>query len=698
MVNYLHYVKKQHWDLTLGANTKVTETLDQDSIELLEGRAPAISSQDRNYISEKFKEYHLFPKLTDPDLRAEVKKAVDRQGPIITLRTFHKDLTVLQRRLHDPLKDVLGPMSRSEHTIRSKVKATFEDILEQLTRTTRSRPRYNPEQRKQFADRCYELLFWKLMRTSTGFRVSKIGLHELAMRVYRNKFLDRPLPIPNSREERYDLETGRRHGLQLFNKPVAMRRLYADEQRDIIEDKSVSASFMARFIASVFLEGRSSASGFGQSANIHPHSIHPSDACNRISSDSDVMSDSVAGTVFDSRSPGSHAASDSSEVDMLTDIDLFETEPMLTWSDTSTRPASQASFYTESDTSTAESSQPYLRSGPVRLTQSPVYPQAYASRAASLDECSPRPSSVGTINTSTHDSALRTESMCMSNSPFVLGKRKPTGFLDCLSMVPHGTGYKHARRRASLISESGTVSSSWTGNTMCDTMYTISGQNPMNSNRQEKPNGDGWPLRRHASDATGVTPTQKTWADIASQEEAALRSQRGISPSEYSQATPTQQMWDSAYLAHQYSPLVNLPYQDIGRHGSVGIELNKPGLQASDDEGTADSSEYRRSLRKSPPPQSRPSRLTTNFTSQSIDAIVFKSTTTKAFHLVPRSESSVQAFLKGQIAKDRSSTFSFEMDGTSKKYTAAEISGLESRIVAEFARASAVSVDSHMVV
>lgn len=146
---------------------------------------------DCKYISDQFEAKRLFPSLTDPALRRAVEQAINRQGPVLTLHTLKKDVNVLKH--YAPMSSIIGPMNKEEegHTIQAKVKAHLEGIFLELTRTAPLAPRYGIGESKRFADRCYELLFWQLMRTGSGVSISHVALHNLASQEYQTASADR---------------------------------------------------------------------------------------------------------------------------------------------------------------------------------------------------------------------------------------------------------------------------------------------------------------------------------------------------------------------------------------------------------------------------------------------------------------------------------------------------------------------------
>jgi hypothetical protein len=94
--------------ILLNFNPQVIEAADAATIEFLESRAPAVSSDDRNFLAQRFKSGSLFPLVGDPKMRRAIETATYRQGPILTMRTFANHIRVLGTRIFTPLHPLLG--------------------------------------------------------------------------------------------------------------------------------------------------------------------------------------------------------------------------------------------------------------------------------------------------------------------------------------------------------------------------------------------------------------------------------------------------------------------------------------------------------------------------------------------------------------------------------------------------------------
>jgi hypothetical protein len=73
-----------------------THLCDEYTIEKLGGLAPLWSSRDRSIIEDLFATHQVFPRVHDPDVRAQIRQRVLAvEGLILTFKTFFKHVKIL---------------------------------------------------------------------------------------------------------------------------------------------------------------------------------------------------------------------------------------------------------------------------------------------------------------------------------------------------------------------------------------------------------------------------------------------------------------------------------------------------------------------------------------------------------------------------------------------------------------------------
>jgi hypothetical protein len=222
---------------------------------MLESRAPLISRQDDEDITSMFKNRTLFPSLMDKELRRSVMNAVRQQGPILSLDTLKRDMSLLQKRIYEPLSNLLvGTKEKDKTTVQKSIKHYFGTQPDVLS--------LSPHERSKFKRLCYEQLFVYLM--STGL-ITDDELCNIASRVLERFGISPCQLITNNDEEEFDIEglesyddvdIKRRHGMKLFSEKNPVRALnYKSIYNNYYSDNLLSASSMGRYITRIFLFG-----------------------------------------------------------------------------------------------------------------------------------------------------------------------------------------------------------------------------------------------------------------------------------------------------------------------------------------------------------------------------------------------------------------------------------------------------------
>ncbi|KAF9728532.1 hypothetical protein PMIN01_13360 [Paraphaeosphaeria minitans] len=274
--NYVRHAASQWEDITLHEDSAVVQSLDPDSIARLESRAPLLSRPDRDYIGHAFKRVDMLPQLRDAALRESVMKAVCRQGPILTVATFAKDLRALETRVHQPLISVLGVMRGArENTLRKRIQSVFEREFDVLSESG-ERLAASTIRKEAFVARCYQHVFLHTLRTAPPKgSIHMTQLSRLARRVFNDLLVDdqnhdpcnlsededdiatrTPASMLPSYLDSEDVEVSKRHGVTLFKSKAAAGCLYGDQVLEgQFPEPPVSQSFMAKHIVCIFLFG-----------------------------------------------------------------------------------------------------------------------------------------------------------------------------------------------------------------------------------------------------------------------------------------------------------------------------------------------------------------------------------------------------------------------------------------------------------
>ncbi|KAL5417046.1 hypothetical protein PMIN04_007920 [Paraphaeosphaeria minitans] len=252
-VNYLQHIVSQWKDITLQWHPEVVHTLDPDSIERLQSRAPLLSRGDRGYIGHAFGRGNIFPRLTNTALRESVMKAVCRQGPILTLATFAKDLRALQSRVIPPLASLLRGMRRAQYdTLRKRIQSVFRkefDVLFESGETQLSR----------VARQVFNGLLVD-NQNHDSCNLSEDG-DDIATRT--------PASVLPSYPDIVDVDVSKRHGVALSKSQAAAVCLYGDQVLEgQFPEPPISQSFMAKHIVCIFLFGGAKEFGACPSSSI----------------------------------------------------------------------------------------------------------------------------------------------------------------------------------------------------------------------------------------------------------------------------------------------------------------------------------------------------------------------------------------------------------------------------------------------
>ncbi|KAJ4330608.1 hypothetical protein N0V95_010026, partial [Ascochyta clinopodiicola] len=276
-INYIQGIASQWREITLQWNDTVVQSIDPESITMLQSLAPRLSNSDRDYVVSTFERRQMLPRLTDKKLRDAVKAAVCRQGPILTLATFAEDVRLLLSRVHKALTPVLGGMRRARHdTLRKRVKMILEKEFDLLSQAEKL-PIASTVQKEMFLDRCYQHVFLHAIRAAHPKGVvSTTQLKNLVRQEMDSQprmegvanmhtpedvedeiAVKAPAAASPSYPTREDTDMSKGHGVQLFKRATAGSLLYYD----LIHTRhppglSFSQSSMAKHIVRMFLFGR----------------------------------------------------------------------------------------------------------------------------------------------------------------------------------------------------------------------------------------------------------------------------------------------------------------------------------------------------------------------------------------------------------------------------------------------------------
>jgi hypothetical protein len=135
----------------LGFDPEVMKSANVATTLMLESRAPCVSHEDRSFLATKFENGSLFPLLKDDAMCKAIETVVYRQGPILTMRTFARDIRVLGSKIMKPLRSLLGRMT-PDTTVRSELLPRFEQRYVDYQPTAAGLT--NPK--RDFANRCYQ--------------------------------------------------------------------------------------------------------------------------------------------------------------------------------------------------------------------------------------------------------------------------------------------------------------------------------------------------------------------------------------------------------------------------------------------------------------------------------------------------------------------------------------------------------------
>jgi hypothetical protein len=278
VINYIKHIVSQWTKITLQWDPIVVRSFDPESISMLQSRAPFLSTQDHDYIVHVFKHGKILTHLTDKRLREAVETEVCRQGPILTLATFAKDLREVKTRVHGPLIVVLGTMRRESprnDTLRKKVSEIFEEEFEVFIHS-RNRNVCSTIHKTAFVQGCYQRLFLDALRTrGTKGSVTRGQLSKLAESEFNRLQCDGIGSVPGyvngnggssvivasdgtllSDSGWQDVDVERRHGNLLFKDAAATTLLYSERMHEKHPRRCpISKAFMANYIARIFLFG-----------------------------------------------------------------------------------------------------------------------------------------------------------------------------------------------------------------------------------------------------------------------------------------------------------------------------------------------------------------------------------------------------------------------------------------------------------
>jgi hypothetical protein len=284
--NYLRHIISQWREITLQWDPTVVQSFDPESISMLQSRAPLLSVQDHDYIVRKFERGKILTQLTDHRLREAVENKVCRQGPIMTLATFAKDLRVVTTRVHDPLTAVLGTMRRPRNdrplndrprndTLRKKVSKIFEEEFEALLQLYELNVPLTIS-KAAFVEICYQHFFLDALRARRSkSSINRDELSQLAVSEFNRLQRDGIVPgwsnvngndgdiviatsdgTLQTDSGWQDIEVERRHGNLLFKAATAASLLYSDRiHEEHPYGSPISQAFMAKHVARIFLFG-----------------------------------------------------------------------------------------------------------------------------------------------------------------------------------------------------------------------------------------------------------------------------------------------------------------------------------------------------------------------------------------------------------------------------------------------------------
>ncbi|KAH8620995.1 hypothetical protein IG631_24353 [Alternaria alternata] len=271
--NYIWAIVHQWEEITLQWNDKVVPCVNIKSIDSLQSLAPRFSENDRDLIERRLQERLIFPRLEDPALREKVKMAIRRQGPILTLSTFAKDVRLLQSMVREPMtKLLIGMYREKEDTLRKRIVDILEREFDELTSPGRLSTAIRG-QKKAIVERCYQHVFLYTIRSAlpkgsvTRAQLSSLVKQELSS-LYadgtsgsstgRAEGIATKAPALSHMPQSEHVAVAKRHGVLLFKDSAATQHLYSHEiNKSLTPRGRLSRSFMAQHIVRIFLLGES---------------------------------------------------------------------------------------------------------------------------------------------------------------------------------------------------------------------------------------------------------------------------------------------------------------------------------------------------------------------------------------------------------------------------------------------------------
>lgn len=108
LIHYLNDIKHT-WITIIGGDHNLAGRIDGNTVDILEARAPATSSADKEYILEQFENNSIFPHVNDEVTRARLQQNVlSIGGTIPSIRTFTEDTLWLEDSLA-AMKKLIDP-------------------------------------------------------------------------------------------------------------------------------------------------------------------------------------------------------------------------------------------------------------------------------------------------------------------------------------------------------------------------------------------------------------------------------------------------------------------------------------------------------------------------------------------------------------------------------------------------------------
>ncbi|KAJ5602076.1 hypothetical protein N7510_011610, partial [Penicillium lagena] len=148
---YLHQIHSAWVSLTCGAS----QILDPSTLELLQGRYPRLSLDDRRFINQIFNDNLAFPRVSDPALRSQLLQAsLNYPGIIPSLHLFLENIKYLK-----PMTDIL------KKVLPFKFKGSIRQaMLRYYVPTARSRIQVTENDFEEDESASEKVLFWSAYR------------------------------------------------------------------------------------------------------------------------------------------------------------------------------------------------------------------------------------------------------------------------------------------------------------------------------------------------------------------------------------------------------------------------------------------------------------------------------------------------------------------------------------------------------